>query len=342
MTAGATGPTPHVRGLARLASLAALVLVSCSEDSPSTLEPHGPAAERIEGLWWPMLWISTAVFVVVVVMLALAWVRSYRANVKTSDHVSWGEPFIAISGVILPALILGGVFLLSLREMSALSAPEKDTEMTIEVIGNDWWWEAWYESETGSSVTANEIHIPVGTPVRLRLRTDDVIHSFWVPELQAKTDMIPGRVNEMWLQADEPGTYRGQCAEFCGLQHAQMVFHVVADPPERFDQWLAGISQPAGTPETSSAATGEDVFMSSSCAGCHAIQGTEADARLGPDLTHVANRKYLAAGILENNRDNLSLWITDPQEVKPGAAMPPTQLSSDELSALLDYLEQLD
>jgi cytochrome c oxidase subunit 2 len=287
-----------------------------------------------------MFWISVVVFVVVVGMLAAGLWRRRRNDEDPRRPVPWGEPFIIVAGVVIPAVVLTGVFFVSLRDMQVLSSPDEQAELTIDVVGHDWWWEATYEPS--GAVTANEIHIPAGRPVRVRLTTDDVIHSFWVPQLQVKVDMIPGKTNEMWLEADDPGRYRGQCAEFCGLQHANMIFYVVAQPPAEFDRWLDNVVLPAAEPESSSAARGEDVYMESTCVGCHAIGGTDAAATIGPDLTHVADRETLASGVIENNRDNLALWITDPQEVKPGAAMPPTDLSADELSDLLDYLEQLD
>lgn len=327
----------------RRAAASALIIIAtisgCEDDAPSTLESRGPAAARIEGLWWLMLWISVVVFVVVVAMLWIS-IRRRRRPEPSSREVRWGEPFVILAGVAIPTIVLVGVFVLSLRDMGALSAEGRTAELTIDVIGHDWWWEAVYE-ESGAR-TANEIHIPVDVPVRLRLRTDDVIHSFWVPQLQAKTDMIPGKTNEMWLEADEPGRYRGQCAEFCGLQHANMIFYVVAEPAASFTSWVESNSAPAALPESASAAEGMEVFMSSTCVGCHTIEGTEANSDIGPDLTHLAGRETIAAGVLENTRGNLSTWIVDPQGVKPGAAMPPTDLSSEELEALLDYLEQLD
>ncbi len=317
----------------------AVLLASCSEArSPSTLEPRGPAAERIEGLWWLMLWISTAVFIVVVGFLIVAVMRGHRKDVKPAGEVGWGERFIVISGVIIPTLILGGVFVFGLRDMAVLAVPEDETAFTIEVVAHDWWWEARYPN---GAVSASEIHIPVGERVQLRLTTADVIHSFWVPQLQAKTDHIPGRVNSMWLEADRPGRYRGQCAEFCGVQHANMLFYVVAQPPEEFEAWLANEASPAPEPTGASAARGKSVFLNSSCVGCHAIRGTEANSDLGPDLTHIAQRKTIGSGILENNRENMARFILDPRGVKPGVIMPPTELSRDELEALLDYLEQL-
>jgi cytochrome c oxidase subunit 2 len=285
-----------------------------------------------------MLWISAAVFVAVLGLMGLALARARRDRPEREPR--WGEPFVVIGGVLIPVVILAIVFVISLRDMAALSSPADDVEVTIDVVGHDWWWEASYDGT--DAVTANEIHIPVGQPVRLRLTTDDVIHSFWVPQLQAKTDMVPGATNDMWLQADEPGRYRGQCAEFCGLQHAQMIFYVVAEPLDQFRAWLAAESQPAETPSTASAQRGEEVFLSSTCVACHAVRGTEARADLGPDLTHLARRETIGAGVFANTRSNLAQYIVAPQGVKPGATMPPTALDEGDLVDLLDYLEQLE
>ncbi len=287
-----------------------------------------------------MLAISSVVFVVVLAFIVAGIARSRRPGITVSQHVPWGNRFVVIAGIVLPSLILTAVFLISLRDMAALSSPPGDPVVTIEVTARDWWWEVRYP-ETGA-VVANEIHIPAGEAVRLRLLGGDVIHSFWVPRLQAKTDHIPGQVNTMWLQADEPGRYRGQCAEFCGLQHANMIFWVEADPPGEFDRWLADNSADASEPENADAARGEEIFVNSACAGCHAIRGTEAAGDLGPDLTHLAGRDTIAAGVLDNTRDNLRRFIIDPQGVKPGNTMPPVELSEDEIETLLDYLGQLD
>ncbi len=315
------------------------MLTGCSEDAPSILEPKGPGAERVEGLWWPMLWISTAVFLVVVAFLVVAVLKAWRRDAKPDNQARWGEPFIVVAGVIIPALILASVFVVSLRAQAELSQPEQEPQLTVEVFGRMWWWEARYPN---GAVTANEIHIPVGEPVRLRLATRDVLHSFWVPQLQVKTDMINGQVNEMWLQADEPGRYRGLCAEFCGLQHANMLFYVVAEPPDAFQAWLDNEARPGDEPTGALAREGRELFLSSTCAGCHAIRGTEAVSNAGPDLTHLARRETIAAGILPNDRENLARFIVDPQGVKPGAIMPPTDLNEDELEALLDYLQSLE
>lgn len=321
-----------------LGVLAYLSLVSCSTRGPSSiLDPAGPAARRIESLWWPMLWISVAVFAVVAAMLLVAIMRGRDGGGELDrSPVRWGEPFVAIAGVFVPALILTGVFLFSLREMNVLASGGDDPVLTIEVEAHNWWWEARYPN---GAVTANEIHIPAGERVRVRLTSADVIHSFWVPRLQAKIDMNPGTTNELWLEADAPGRYRGQCAEFCGLQHSHMVFYVVADEPDEFDAWAANEARPARPPASPA---GEEVFMSSSCVGCHAIRGTEATAELGPDLTHLAGRDTVGAGVAANTRHNLERLVADPQALKPGISMPPTTLGDDDLDALLDYLEGLE
>jgi cytochrome c oxidase subunit II len=315
----------------------ALAFMPACEGAPSTLDARGAGAQRIEALWWLVFWLATAVFVVVLGFLVVAVARGRRPDVEVPRDVRWGEPFIVVAGVILPALLLVAVFALSLGDIRALSATGNQATLEIEVRSHDWWWEARYPN---GAVTANEIHVPVGEPVRLRLVTADVIHSFWVPQLQAKTDHITGRVNHMWLEADEPGRYRGQCAEFCGLQHANMAFYVVAEPRARFQAWIEEAAAPA-EPATGTAAAGEDVFLRSTCVGCHAIRGTPAGAQVGPDLTHLATRASLFAGTVANTRANLETIVTDPQSLKPGVPMPPTEMAPGELQALLDYLEQL-
>ena len=283
-----------------------------------------------------MLWISTVVFVIVIGFLVRAILRGKKDGYDTldRDEPRWGEPFIAIAGVLIPAFILAGVYVYSLREMNALSDIGADPSMEIDVVARNWWWEARYDN---GAVTANEIHIPVGEPIRLNLLSDDVIHSFWVPELQAKTDHVPGRENQMWLQADEPGRYRGQCAEFCGLQHANMVFYVVAEERSEFDEWVANEAGDA----PSSGSEGESIFVNGSCAGCHAIRGTTAEGQLGPDLTHLMTRRTLA-GVLDNDAESLRAFISDPHPFKPGVSMPPTELSDDEVDAVVEYLLGLD
>jgi cytochrome c oxidase subunit II len=323
-----------------MAIVVAIAACACAPSgAPSVLDSKGFGARRIEGLWWLMFWISLVVFVVVVAFLAVACIRGYSKRSRVSE-ARWGGPFVVVSGIVAPSLILAGVFVVSLNDMMVLSTPPNQPGLTIDIIGHDWWWEARYDD--GRAVTANEIHIPTGESVQLRLTTDDVIHSFWVPQLQAKTDLVSGEVNTMWLQAEEPGRYRGQCAEFCGLQHANMIFYVIAEEPGEFESWLANEASDAAEPTEAGARRGETVFLQSSCAGCHAVRGTEADADLGPDLTHLARRETIASGVLGNTRSELARWIVDPQSAKPGAVMPPTEMSSTDLDALLDYLESLD
>jgi cytochrome c oxidase subunit 2 len=328
----------HGRRLILLGVTVTCVLLSGCEGAPSTLDAKGEGASRIEGLWWVLFWIATAVFVAVLALLVFSIARARRREEEIKREVPRGELFIVLAGVVFPTVVLTAVFVLSLRDMASLSTTGRQARMTIEVIGHNWWWEARYPN---GAITANEMHIPVGEPVRVKLTTADVIHSFWVPQLQAKTDLITGRVNYTWLQADEPGRYRGQCAEFCGLQHANMIFFVEADPRQEFQAWLENEAAPAGEP-IGSAAQGEDVFMNTTCLGCHAIRGTPATAQVGPDLTHLAGRETIAAGVISNTRADLATWITDPQSVKEGTTMPPTELDPDELDALLDYLQQLE
>jgi cytochrome c oxidase subunit 2 len=305
------------------------------------LDPKGPGAGRIEGIWWLMLWISVAVFAVVLVLMAVAMWRGRNSSMQTldRDEVRWGTPFVIGAGIIVPAVILSALFVYSLREMNALASPGREATLEIEVVAHDWWWEARYPN---GAITANEIHIPVGETVRVLLTTSDVIHSFWVPQLQVKADHIPGRTTSLWLQADEAGRFRGQCAEFCGLQHANMAFFIVAQQHEEFDNWLATQAAPADEPESPAAESGFEVFMSSSCAGCHTIRGTSANGDLAPDLTHVGSRATIAGGTLEATRANLLGFITDPHRYKPGVTMPPTELTESEVAAVVDYLEGLE
>jgi cytochrome c oxidase subunit II len=270
----------------------------------------------------------------------MAAIRGRRAPNYALDRreVLWGEPFIAIAGVFLPFLILAGVYVFSLQEMNRLNADGADADLTVSVSGRNWWWEARYPN---GAVTANEIHIPVGEPVRFELTTRDVIHSFWVPQLQVKTDQIPGRINVTWLQADSPGHYRGQCAEYCGLQHTNMVFYIVAEPRDQFDEWLENEAADAVETLGATARAGEEIFMNSSCVGCHAIRGTEADAHLGPDLTHLASRSTIG-GSFPNTQSNLTRFVRDAHTLKPGVSMPPAEITSDELTLLVDYLQGLD
>jgi cytochrome c oxidase subunit 2 len=247
------------------------------------------------------------------------------------------------AGVGVSVVILLGFLVYDLSVGRAMTGVPSKRPLTIEVVAHQWWWELQYKDSVpgGLFTTANELHVPVGQPVLLVLASRDVIHSFWVPNLAGKKDLVPGRTQSWWFQADTPGVYRGQCAEFCGHQHAKMAMLVVAEPLADYQAWVRRSQQPAKAPQDSVAARGQQVFMSGSCVMCHAIQGTPAQSRNGPDLTHLASRRTLAAATLENTRGALAGWIVDPQRVKPGTQMPPSQLSSPDLDALLTYLETL-
>jgi cytochrome c oxidase subunit 2 len=314
------------------------MLSGCAE-APSTLDPGGPGAETIAFIGWLMFIIAAAVFVVVLGLLLYALFRSRREGEEGRFKPGQLNRFVIIGGLIVPLVILLAVYGFALYSMAALAAPADEEELVIEVVGHQWWWEVNYPQQ--AFTTANEIHIPVGQRVGLRVETGDVIHSFWVPELQGKIDMIPGQTNIFWLEAEEPGRYLGLCAEFCGTQHAKMAFVVVAEPQEQFESWLAGQQQPAPEPADPLLSQGRDIFFQLNCDECHAIDGTEAGGRLGPDLTHLASRQTLAAGIIPNTQEHLAGWITNPQNIKPGNLMPASRLEGEELQALLAYLESL-
>jgi cytochrome c oxidase subunit 2 len=282
-----------------------------------------------------MFWIALGVFAVVIGMLLYGMFRRRKGE---SVDKGGADTAVVLLGIVAPAIILVTLFVVSLRDLNAVSAPAKTDAMVVDVIGHDWWWEVRYPHQQVE--TANEIHIPTGRSVLLHLSTGDVIHSFWVPQLSQKTDMIPGKVNRMLIQADRSGIYRGQCAEFCGLEHARMSFLVIAEPPSKFDEWLARESQPVGT-AAGSAARGQQVFLHSTCISCHAIEGTSARATDGPDLSHFGSRRTIAANTVPNTRGNLAAWIADPQGIKPGALMPPSVLEPDQLQDVVAFLEGL-
>ena len=317
----------------------------------NALQPFGPQAAHFLDLWRLFMAACAFVFVAILVAVFLALRHGPRADDATPPDlttVNRPEPVarrnvtraVVVSGLALVALIVASAF--TDRALARLSLRDA---VHVEVTGNQWWWSLRYID--GKDVhdiftTANEMHIPVGRPVILKLDAGDVIHSFWVPSLSGKKDLIPGRTAQLEIRADKPGVYRGQCAEFCGLEHALMGLVVVADPPEQYEQWAAAQRQPAPDPTDAKAQRGKQVFQSSSCAMCHAIEGADfAGAQHAPDLTHVASRQTLAAGTLKNTPGNLSAWIRDPQLFKPGSAMPATPLSQEDLDAIVAYLGEL-
>ncbi|HEY3747364.1 MAG TPA: cytochrome c oxidase subunit II [Gemmatimonadaceae bacterium] len=291
---------------------------------------------------------TTVGIVVVVVVAALLLMGIFRrrppADANAIVRQGGGVAWILAGGIIAPALILVTLFIFVLKSLSTTAQPPySNVAGTFEIVGHQWWWEVRRIDDSGEPqfVTANEMHIPVGRAVRLRLSSADVIHSFWVPELAGKTDVVPGRINKAWLKADKPGVYIARCAEYCGMQHAQMALVVVAESDAAFARWLASQSAEARPPETPEEQRGLDAFLGSPCASCHQIRGTPAGAIVGPDLTHLASRRTIGAGALPNTDGNLTGWIANSQTIKPGNAMPAMYLEPTDLHAIVEYLHSL-
>jgi cytochrome c oxidase subunit 2 len=334
-------PLPDSRSYAGL--MATTGFLQGGIDVQSALNPAGPQAARISELWWLLFALCTAVFIVVIGILLYA-VFHTRGRTGEAGPSAERRMTIAVGGALAATVIV--LFMLLVASVSTgrgLSSLATLDAVHIEVIGHQWWWEVHYTELVPSQrvTTANEIHIPVGRPVVLKLTSDDVIHSFWAPNLHGKRDLIPGHVTSIAFQADKAGVYRGQCAEFCGYQHAYMAFLMVADPPEQFAAWLDRQRQPAAQPTDPLQQRGQEVFLSSPCVLCHTIQGTLAGGKVAPDLTHIASRRTIAAGTLPNTPGHLAAWIIDPQHIKPGNKMPSTHLDPDDLQTLLAYLESL-
>ena len=315
------------------------------QQAHSSLNPASPQARLVDRLGDSMFVTAAVVFVLVAVALLWAAFRR-RSNTDPSlDDGRRGRPMrtavLLATGVTIAVLFVFLIFDISVGR--TITTTPGSEALQITVTGHQWWWEVQYRDSLPQDwvTTANEIHIPVGRPVAFELRSTDVIHSFWPPNLSPKRDQIPGDENSVWFQADSAGVYRGQCAEFCGHQHAKMAFLVVAEPPGEFAGWLARQRDTALTPTDPLPRRGREVFLASSCVMCHAISGTPAGSRIGPDLTHLASRQTLAAGTLPNTRANLMGWIVDPQVIKPGVKMPPNQFSGPDLVALVAYLETL-
>jgi cytochrome c oxidase subunit II len=305
--------------------------------------PHSPQARRIDSLGDAMYLTSAIVFVLVVAALLWATLRRRGGEERTDERRDRSMRTTVIVATAATTIILFVFLVLDLSVGRAITRNPGPEALQVRVTGHQWWWEVQYRDSLPQNwaTTANEIHVPVGRPVVFELRSTDVIHSLWPPNLNGKRDLIPGNENSIWFQADSAGVYRGQCAEFCGHQHAKMGFLVIAEPQDSFRTWLAAQRDTAMTPTDSIALRGQEVFLSSSCVMCHTIAGTPAGSRIGPDLTHLASRRTIAAGTLPNTRGNLAGWIVNPQAIKPGVRMPSTRLDSDDLQALLTYLETL-
>ena len=332
-------------------TLAVGLLAACAT-APAAVDPRGPRAAQIAEIWWVSLAAATVVFVLVMGLLLYALFRPRPerwdgpaervtdAWLRESASRFPGQRFILAGGVVLPVVILVPLSVYWLTKLAELAAPSTPPEFTIEVTGYQFWWHIRYPDQ--GFVTANEIHVPAGRPVRLLLKAQDVIHSFWVPQIMGKHDMIPGRTIETWLQADRPGIYWGECAEYCGVQHAKMAFLLVAEPPEEFAAWVQQQQQPAAEVADPAARRGAQVFARE-CITCHTIRsGTGTVGRnVGPDLTHFGSRLTVGVGILPNTRGNVAGWVGNPQAIKPGNNMPTLYLDSESLLAVVAYLESL-
>ncbi|MHC2252775.1 cytochrome c oxidase subunit 2 [Bradyrhizobium embrapense] len=323
----------------------ALPLVACT-GSQSALDPQGLQSEQIRHTFMMFLAVSGIVWACVTVVLGIGLLPRKRIS---DEPPGLRRPFETRAGRMIlglgaaTALIVLVLSFVSYAGQRTLFAKDPNA-LTLRIVGHQWWWEVHYAADSphNSFATANEIRIPVGKPVKVELESADVIHSFWVPSLTGKMDLITGQTNEIQFTAKNPGIYRGQCAEFCGLQHAHMAFAAIALRPEEFERWREHENQGATSPSDTLAKQGEQLFRGRGCALCHTIRGTLAGGQLGPDLTHVGSRTTLAAGTLPQTPAALGAWIADPQHIKPGNLMPQMPLQSGELIAIIRYLEQLE
>ncbi len=321
-----------------LLALAVLIPETASAQPPSPLSPASTEAKTIADLFTVVFWVALGVFVIVEGLLVYSVIRFRRRHPDEGMPVQiHGSTPVEVAWTIAPAIIVAVILLLTLRSMRTLYTPPSGT-INVEVIGHQWWWEFRYPDL--GIITANELHIPVGEPVSLKVEAADVIHSFWVPELGGKTDAIPGHTNQAWIQATQAGVYKGQCAEFCGTEHALMRLEVIASPSEQFQQWVQGQQAPPAVP-SGAAARGQQALVTGPCAGCHTIQGTAAQGQVGPNLTHFASRRTFAGASLENTPENLARWLNDPPALKPGTLMPRLGLSQETINDLVAYLESL-
>jgi cytochrome c oxidase subunit 2 len=331
-----------------LLGLGTLSLCGC-EKARSALAPVTSEAAGIAHTWWLFFAICTAVYLIVVALVIGAWLKHRaqalsappapltiepKAEHRTHRLVTWAA--------VVTVIILIGLLTADLWFQHGIG-PRGGTPLTVRLTGHQWWWAAEYQNPDASEVfeTANELHVPIGRPIRLLLESNDVIHSFWVPRIHGKRDLVPGHPASLSFQIDQPGRYEGNCAEFCGFQHAHMEITVVAEAPEHFEAWAQVQRSQAPEPTNDLQRRGRDLFEHSTCAMCHTVQGTTAHSRVGPVLTHFASHRELGAGAVPNTRDHLARWITDPQTVKPGVRMPPIALSTPDLEAMLAYLETL-
>ena len=331
----------------RMLPLPVLMLLSGCTGVQSMVGGGGFHSEQFGGLFSLFLWVSGIFYLLVIGFLIAAAVR--KRGKAQDGHEDKGESNERGLGTTLAAwagLIVLGLAVLTLASYvadadSAAARPGKAVK--VEIVANQWWWDIRYQDPTQSDQvrTANELHLPAGVPVHIRLKSNDVIHSFWVPRLAGKQDLIPGRINDILLIAKRPGLYRGQCAEFCGVQHAHMALDVVVESPAQFERWLLAGLAPGKPPANPLQRAGYDYFMTRECSTCHRIAGTPANGQVAPDLTHLASRRSIAAGTFPMTRGHLYAWVADPQGAKPGNNMPYIGLESQELHSVVAYLEAL-
>jgi cytochrome c oxidase subunit 2 len=317
-----------------------VALQACGGEYPqSALHPSSDFADRLSGLFNYIFWLAVGVFVIVEAIIVVTLIRFREKPGDERPKPVHGHTGLEIGWTLLPAVILVLIAIPTVREIFLSDNPPESDALTVEVIGKQWWWEFRYPEE--GIVTANEAHIPIGRTVEFRVRSADVLHSFWVPRLAGKRDLVPGRENMIWFRPDSAGVFWGQCAEYCGTAHALMSFRVVVESEQEYDAWVQQELAPAGQPSDRLARLGQGVFMTNACIGCHRIDGTQASGVFGPDLTHVGSRTTIAAGVLDNTTENLIRWIANPQEVKPGNLMPNMDLTDDQVEQLAAYLMSL-
>ncbi len=302
--------------------------------------PSSPEMEAMADLTYYVIAISIGILAVIVIAVTYIIIR-YRKHPgdNTEPYQNFGDLRLEIVWTVIPIAIVAVLFQLTCSTMKAVDPAVGDKEPDVVVIGHQWWWEFYYPNS--GVLTANEMHIPAGKKLLLRIESIDVIHDFWVPELGPKIDAIPGHTNHLWMAASEPGVYLGACAEFCGAQHANMRIRVVAESEEEFQEWEKSQLVVPRTPRAGLAGKGAELFQSKACMNCHTIKGTPATARVGPDLTHLNQRQTIGAGVLTNSPENLAKWLFDPQRYKQGSLMPNMKLTDDEVKAIVAYLEAL-
>lgn len=308
------------------------------------LQPESPQAQAMYEVFMQVVWISAGIFFIVTGLIVIAIIRGRkRTELPKQDFGNHRREIFWMVGPVLVVLWLLAISTKLILTMNAVPRvhPPRDAKADEEltVVAHQWWWEIIYN---GSGITsANEIHIPTNKQIRVKLRSADVVHCFWVPQLARKMDVIPGRDNYIWLEAAKPGVYQGLCSEYCGTQHAWMNFKVYAHSPEEYEAWLTDQSAQPSDSASADAAAGKQLFFSYTCVNCHTIRGTEATASIGPDLTNIALRKELGGGVLENSPENLARWLKNPQEFKPGSKMPDFNLTDKQVKQLVAYLDSL-